>query len=117
MSPVNKRSRRPTPQTRDRCRIRGRIPKRIYKGPRLGLVRDKTQRRAVVGQVVPDTPAMAAGLKVGDIIYRVDEQVIGDFGDLADVLMKHKPGEKVRIVILREGRAKVVWVTLAEPKS
>lgn len=56
----------------------------------------------VVGAVVADTSAAAAGFKVGDEIKSVDGQVVADWLALLDVIQKN-PGKLMSIVVKREG--------------
>jgi S1-C subfamily serine protease len=51
----------------------------------------------------PDTPAAAAGLKAGDIIVRLGDRNIDTLQDLSDALAKAKPGQTVKLRILRDG--------------
>ena len=37
--------------------------------------------RAVIGQVLPDTPAAAAGLQTGDVIYKINGRDIQNVPD------------------------------------
>ena len=87
-----------------------------YQGPRLGLVRDKSKNGAVVGEVRPHSPAATAGFQPGDVIYRINNEVIQDFGQLAAALATHHPGDTVQIIILRNGTAQLIRVKLGEPE-
>jgi len=66
----------------------------------------------------PGSPAAAAGLKAGDVIVRFGEMNIDTLYDLSDVLAKGKPGQKVKLKLLRDGGKTPVEVeaTLAERK-
>lgn len=67
----------------------------------------------LVLNVVDDSPADRAGFKVHDVILSVDgDDVEGETGRAIDLVKSHKPGEEVDIVILREGREKVLTVEL-----
>lgn len=65
---------------------------------------------ALVGRVFPDTPAKEAGLRHGDVIRKVDGQDIGNSRDLQNIIGHKRPGDKVRLVLLRRDREKQVTV-------
>jgi hypothetical protein len=67
----------------------------------------------------PDSPAAAAGLQAGDVIVRMGERNIDTLYDLSDVLAKGKPGQKVKLKVLREGSKDPIEMeaTLAEKKG
>lgn len=55
-----------------------------------------------------------AGLQSGDIITKVDDADTRTIMSLAEVLASHRPGERVPVTYLREGRAAEAEVTLGE---
>jgi serine protease Do len=57
----------------------------------------------VVVSVSPSTPAARAGVERGDIITRVDDTPIKQGGDLRRVLRDRRPGDNVRITVVRMG--------------
>lgn len=57
-------------------------------------------------------------LKVGDIITKVDSKKVDDDTDLRTYLYQNKkPGETVKLTVIRDGKAKDVSVTLKNQKS
>jgi serine protease Do len=72
----------------------------------------------VVAAVRPDTPADRAGIERGDIIIRIDDTPIKQGGDLRRVLRDRRPGDNVRITVVRTGngtRTLTARLTEAEP--
>lgn len=65
----------------------------------------------------PGTPAAAAGLKDGDVIVAFGDKKIDNLYDLTDALSAAKPGDKVKIKFLREGKEVAAEVTLAERRG
>jgi serine protease Do len=67
---------------------------------------------ALVSQVEPDSPGGKAGLKVGDIITGVDGKKAEDAGQLQFAISMRRPGTKVNLDIMRDGKTVTVPVTL-----
>ncbi|MES1192881.1 MAG: PDZ domain-containing protein, partial [Solirubrobacterales bacterium] len=65
-----------------------------------------------VDAVSDDMPAAKSGMKVGDIITKIDGQPIDRDVDLARGLDRHAPGDQVALTIVRNGRAREVPVRL-----
>jgi len=69
----------------------------------LAMAIGTSHRAAVVGSVLPDTPAAAAGFEVGDKILSMDGKAIPYFIDL----QRHvslRSGSDINTVVLRDGR-------------
>jgi serine protease Do len=58
---------------------------------------------ALVGGVVPGSPAETAGIKRGDVITKVDEAEIKDANDLLNRIALLTPDQWVHVWVLREG--------------
>ena len=71
----------------------------------------------IVQEVLEGEAADKAGMQPGDIIRKVDGDVIRDNMDLVTRIAHRRPGEKVRIEVFREGRARTLTVTLGERDS
>jgi S1-C subfamily serine protease len=69
---------------------------------------------ALVQEVVKGTPAEDAGIKVGDVITRVDDTAIDATHRLSDVLARYKPGDRVTLTIWRIGETRTIKVKLGE---
>src|SRR5262249_40867858 len=65
-----------------------------------------------VRRVTPDSPAARAGLQEGDVITRVDGRQVDDPQTLLNVLAQHKPGDKLKFQVQRDGKEKSLDVTL-----
>ncbi|MBX6377134.1 MAG: trypsin-like peptidase domain-containing protein [Clostridia bacterium] len=68
----------------------------------------------VITRVAPGSPAVRAGIRVGDILAAVDEVATVHLVDLVRVLETRRPGQQVTLVLRREGRRQTVRVTLGE---
>ena len=74
----------------------------------------KTPRGAVITQLEKGQPGEKAGLKVGDIVVALNGQAINSANDLPVKISAMKPGTKVKLTVLRDGKEKEVSVTVAE---
>lgn len=72
------------------------------------------RRGAVVGAVVNDSPAAKVGLRVGDVIRKVDDSVVEDAQHLLDIIQTKKIGSKIGLEIYREGRTMFYLVQIEE---
>ncbi len=68
----------------------------------------------LVTDVVTDSPADKAGFEEDDVITAVDGTKITSNTELSDVIAQHKPGDKVSITLVREGKEKQVLVSLGD---
>jgi serine protease Do len=67
-----------------------------------------------VSSVVAGSPADQAGLKVGDTITTVDGHKVTKGAELVAEIASRKPGAKVAISFLRNGKAQETTVTIAD---
>jgi 2-alkenal reductase len=67
--------------------------------------------------VMPGTPAAKAGLKDGDIITAVGGTKLDSNTSLRGALMQHKPGDTVKLDVLRDGKPLSLDVTLTTRPS
>jgi len=58
--------------------------------------------------------AQDAGLKAGDVIVKIDQMEITDFADLSISIGSKRPGDKVQVTYLRNGKENVTTVTLKD---
>ena len=65
---------------------------------------------ALVSQVVKDGPADKAGVKVGDVILTFNDTDIGASSDLPHVVGRTRPGKKVDVGLIRNGKLKTLNV-------
>ena len=77
----------------------------------------KTAKGAIVAEAMPGTPAAEAGLKAGDVITKLNGQVVDDASDLTRRIGSFKPSDKVELTYLRNGDEKMAQITLADQKN
>lgn len=80
----------------------------------VGMIPDNQSRYygvkngVVISYIFPDSPAEKSGLKgttknkLGDIITKINNDIVSSANDLVLALEKYKPGEKISITVLRE---------------
>ncbi|KPJ59931.1 MAG: hypothetical protein AMJ46_09175 [Latescibacteria bacterium DG_63] len=79
---------------------------------------DEDVEGALVADVNEDGPAHMAGVKKGDVIILIDRNGVNDVEELVKLVSKKDPGEKVTIVVLRDGSKKKLVATLGKrPKK
>ncbi len=86
------------------------MDKRLAKS--LGL--SEELKGVLVAGVAAESPAQQAGLKPGDIIQRVDGTEVDTSQAVQTLVRKHKPGEQLDFLILREGKLNPIEVTVAD---
>lgn len=69
---------------------------------------------AAITQVEADAPGAKAGLKVGDVITEVNGQKVSDAGQLQVLIGQERPGTKVNVELIRDGKQMTLPVTLEQ---
>jgi serine protease Do len=69
---------------------------------------------ALVAQVYPDSPAARAGLKEGDVIVEFNGHKVSDNSHLRLMVAHTKPGTKVTIKVIRDGKPVSLQATIGE---
>ncbi|MCX7669383.1 MAG: PDZ domain-containing protein [Anaerolineae bacterium] len=67
---------------------------------------------ALIQEVMANTPAAEAGLRVGDLIVRVDNIPVDADHRLSDIIARRKPGDKISLTVWRAGDTRTIAVTL-----
>jgi len=69
---------------------------------------------ALVGQVVPDSPADKAGLKAGDVIIEYNGKEVSLMSMLPVMVANTSVGEKAKLVLVRDGKKQNVTVEIGK---
>jgi putative serine protease PepD len=76
-----------------------------------------TQAGGVVKTVTSGGSADKAGIKVGDVITKVNDQQVNSADSLVAAIRSYKPGTVVTLTYIRGGKASTAQVTLASANS
>ncbi len=73
---------------------------------------DSDVKGAYVAKVVDDSPAEKAGIKIGDVIKKVDGKDVESATLFVAAVQKKRPGQKVKITVERDKKELVIEVAL-----
>lgn len=99
--------------------MRGEAIERGYLGVQIGNLTDDykeslglptSTKGAFVVEVTPDAPAARAGLQPGDVVVSLNGRAIEGSSELTRAVGSAKPGDTLRLELLREGRRQTVNV-------
>jgi len=83
----------------------------------LGISQDKADEgRAKIRNVIPGSPSETGGLDREDVVLAVDGRVV-NADAFPKAIAEHKPGDTVRITVMRLGQLKEISVTLTTNPS
>ncbi|HTH70237.1 MAG TPA: trypsin-like peptidase domain-containing protein [Candidatus Saccharimonadales bacterium] len=66
----------------------------------------------IVTQIIAGSGAAQAGLKVNDVITKINDQQIDGTHPISSILLHTRPGDKVKLTIIRDGKQQTVDLTL-----
>ncbi|MFZ4574653.1 MAG: PDZ domain-containing protein [Phycisphaerales bacterium] len=76
------------------------------------MTNDGEEDGVVIAHVVEGLPADKAGLQVEDRIIKVGDEKVEDEIHFRSILRNHKPGDAVKVTVIREGKESTFDVTL-----
>ena len=74
-------------------------------------------RGALIGDIVPDSPALAAGLEAGDVILSFDGQPVRKSSDLPAIVAATPIGNSAKVEVLRNGKTQFLTVKVGKLKE
>jgi Do/DeqQ family serine protease len=66
----------------------------------------------LIGEIIEGSSAAGADIKVDDVIVGIDGKPVKTMADLQESLAKHRPGDKVKVKLIRDKKEKTVELTL-----
>lgn len=79
-----------------------------------GLGLSPGTRGVVVGQVLPQSPAMAGGLESHDIIQKIDGKPVTTPKEVQEYVRAHKVQDTLNIVVLRDAAVKAIPIVIGQ---
>lgn len=70
--------------------------------------------KIVVVEPIKGGPADKAGVKANDVILKVNDVKAETAEQTAKEIVKHKPGEKIKLTVNRDGKDQVIEVTVGK---
>jgi putative serine protease PepD len=89
--------------------------KHAYLGVRLSDAPDGKGAR--IESVIAGAPAAGAGLRGGDVVVRVGDATVADGSDLRAAVSSSRPGDELKLRVVRNGTEQTVTATLVERPS
>jgi putative serine protease PepD len=74
-------------------------------------------RGARIKELLPNGPAQGAGLRVGDVIVKVDDDRVVSVDQLITALRRHDVGESVRLTFVRGSSTRTARVVLEDKRA
>jgi S1-C subfamily serine protease len=84
-----------------------------------GLAKEKNMdfiKGVWVENVGEDSAGEKAGIEAGDIIIKVDGTIVTTSPRLQEIIARHRPGDKLSVIVNRKGREREFQVTLENVK-
>jgi len=73
---------------------------------------DPNDDGAVVAAITQTGPAASSDLRTGDRITAVDGRAVAEPSDLSAAVLRHKPGERIELTVVRGGEQRTIEVQL-----
>jgi serine protease Do len=84
--------------------------------PLIGIIATESRNGLSVYSVSDGSGAKKAGIKVGDLILKADGTAVKTVAELNEIKDKKKPGDKVKLSIIRDSELMEIDVVLSEDK-
>jgi serine protease Do len=75
------------------------------------------ERGALLGKIVPDSPAAKAGLKENDVVLEINGQRIEGTEQFRRMIHEIPAGRTANLTVWRDGRSQSIKVTMGKPES
>jgi len=65
-----------------------------------------------ISETVAGTAAATAGIEAGDVLVRIDDEPMDTANRVSDAILRHRPGDRIEVALLRDGELVEKVVTL-----
>jgi serine protease Do len=72
----------------------------------------KTKKGVLISRVIPDSPADKSGLKIGDIIIKLEDKSVSDINAFRNSIAMLTPGTEKEITVNRDGKNTAITVKI-----
>ena len=86
----------------------------VFRGAFLGVAGADHPKGCLVAQVIEGSVAQRAGVQVGDVVLALGAETVTGMQSLVHAIGKHKPGQEVRMQLLRQGQPLTLTVKLGQ---
>ncbi|THH41266.1 trypsin-like peptidase domain-containing protein [Neolewinella litorea] len=76
-----------------------------------------TASGALITDLTPDGPAARAGLQMGDVMTAINGVAINSSPEMQEQLSRYRPGQRVRVTFIRQGRSRSKTVLLRDKSN
>lgn len=83
----------------------------------LGIVTEGADKGAEIKSITKESAAEKAGLKKGDVLTKIGGKKIESADDVTKIIRQHKPGDKVDVTYLRNGKEQKATAELGSWKG
>jgi serine protease Do len=95
----------------------GMVPRELDDATREALKLDRDVKGVFVDLVEEKTPAAKGGLEAGDVITKIDGEPVDNPTQFRFIVAAHKPGSKLTLEIIRNGKTRELTFTLGNRKD
>lgn len=67
-----------------------------------------------IGSIIPGSVGDNAGLQIGDVILKLDNEPTPSLKVYSDLLKRHQPNDVIKLTVMRDGQTKTISLTLGE---
>jgi len=83
----------------------------------LGVTTEEHDKGAEIKSVTKESAAEKAGLKKGDVLTKIGNKKIEETGDVTEAIHDQKPGDKISVTYLRDGKEQQATAELGKWKG
>ena len=80
--------------------------------PSLGVFISDSQTEVLIESVIENSPAALGGLKEGDVILRLDDNIVSSFREVQSIMNTKKKGDQLNVEIERKGVKENLTISL-----